>query len=279
MQDRFKWVMQKVAQAHRHKDALIKICQDFIQSEPYSLGFRVEPDQRCAYYVKTARDLPPEIPCFLGDVLHNLRCALDHLAYQLVLSNSHQTLLKPEQIYFPISATREKYERRKSKPDSVFSKISRDAAAALDDLKPYGGDNNGLWYLHALNNIDKHRMVLTAATSGTSVDLGLGHILDTLLGADSAVSEEVRNARLEASRAFASQSTFFRLADELFPLQVGDVFLYGPPGGTFNPTVKLKVSIAVGESSVISPTPIAMLLDTIWQSVSTALNRLQPCLT
>lgn len=36
-----------------------------------------------------------------------------------------------------------------------------DAKKAIDDLKPYRGGNAALWQLHELNNIDKHKFLLT----------------------------------------------------------------------------------------------------------------------
>ena len=278
MADHFQLVMQKFTHAKRHAESLHTIVQTFIEQEPYQLGFRVEPDQRPAYFVQAVKDVPPEIPCVLGDVLHNLRCSLDHMAYQLALSHSGSSQANPDRLYFPIVESHEKYEKRKSSGDPFFVTVGAKVVEAVDRLKPYRGGNDGLWWLHALNNIDKHRMVVTAGGSGTSVDLGLGHDMLKSLEANTTFPDHVRKGMIEATQKLAEQPLFFRLAEQLFPLRAGDVFLYGAKGDTFNPTVKLKVYIAVSEPSIIGPTPIDQLLDTVGKSVSGALNELKPYL-
>jgi hypothetical protein len=101
--------------------------------------------------------------CLAGDVIHNLRAALDHLAQQLALLNTPTlTQEKLRLIEFPIAETFAKY--KKSKAGKVEG-IHPDAIKAIDTLEPYG-DGNGkfsalLWRLHALDNIDKHRTLFT----------------------------------------------------------------------------------------------------------------------
>jgi len=275
MPDRFQLVLQKFAHAKRHVEALRAITTAYVAEEPYQLGFRIDPDQRPTYFVQSVKDIPPEIACVLGDVLHNLRCTLDHLAYQLALSVSGSSLAHPDRIYFPITETQEKYEKRKLSGDPFLTILSPGAVAAVDRLKPYRGGNDGLWWLHALNNIDKHRMVVTAAGSGASVDLGLGHNMLKSLEADTTFPDHVREGMMAATKKLSEQPLFFRMADQLFPLRPGDVFFYGAKGDTFNPTVKLKVYISVGESSVIDPTPIDRLLDAVGTSVSITLKELR----
>jgi hypothetical protein len=97
------------------------------------------------------------------------------MAYQLATCHSGSSLKHADRIYFPITETQVKYEKRKLSGDAFLRILRSEVAAAVDRLKPYRGGNDGLWWLHALNNIDKHRMVVTAAGSGASVDMGLGH--------------------------------------------------------------------------------------------------------
>jgi hypothetical protein len=92
-----------------------------------------------------------------GDVVHNLRTALDHLAHQLVLVGTPDGN-PPRQIEFPILDSREEYEKRKA---SKTRGMRGDAILAIDELKPYKDGNRALWRLRELDNIDKHRMVLS----------------------------------------------------------------------------------------------------------------------
>jgi hypothetical protein len=48
--------------------------------------------------------------------------------------------------------------------------MSSAAIAAIDAVQPYGGRNDVLWHLHELNNIDKHRLILTVGSALHSFD-------------------------------------------------------------------------------------------------------------
>jgi hypothetical protein len=92
-----------------------------------------------------------------GDVIQNLRSALDHLAYQLAqVGNPH---VEPSTLVsFPIAKSPKLYEEMKARKTQG---MRQDAIDAIDALEPYKGGNEKLWFLHGLNNIDKHRLVLT----------------------------------------------------------------------------------------------------------------------
>lgn len=101
--------------------------------------------------------------CLAGDVIHNLRAALDHLAQQLALAHT-PTLTEKELrlVEFPIAETSAKYKQSKA---GKVKGIHPDAIKGIDLLKPYG-DGDGefstlLWRLHDLDIIDKHRTLFT----------------------------------------------------------------------------------------------------------------------
>lgn len=97
--------------------------------------------------------------CLAGDIIHNLRSALDHLAMQLaLLGNPNLSDKELKQIEFPIAESPEKYENSKARQ---LNGIRTDAMHAIDRLKPYKGGNDDLWNLHVLDIIDKHRTLLT----------------------------------------------------------------------------------------------------------------------
>lgn len=93
-----------------------------------------------------------------GDVVHNLRSALDHLANQLVWVGSGEE--PSRRVEFPIAKDAATYERDKArKVEGMCPK----AIKAIDALKPYKGGNDALWRIHELDNIDKHRALFTYA--------------------------------------------------------------------------------------------------------------------
>jgi hypothetical protein len=92
-----------------------------------------------------------------GDVIQNLRSALDHLAYQLVLVGGGSP---GTHTCFPIAKDFSAYESGRARK---VEGMRQDAIKAIDDLKPYKGGNDAFWKIHELNNIDKHRVIFTVS--------------------------------------------------------------------------------------------------------------------
>lgn len=110
--------------------------------------------------------LPFDAVTIAGDVIHNIRAALDHLARQLVLVGMECAPVMPltdkelRRIEFPIADTLEKYESEKA---AKTKRMLPEAIQEIDRLKPYKGGNDALWRIHELDNIDKHRTLFTVA--------------------------------------------------------------------------------------------------------------------
>jgi hypothetical protein len=102
-----------------------------------------------------------------GDIIHNLRSSLDHLAKQLVLVGIEKspptvplTDKQLRQIEFPIAETEAQYEPDKARK---VKGMLPEMVEAIDRLKPYKSGNEALWRIHELDNIDKHRSLFTVA--------------------------------------------------------------------------------------------------------------------
>ncbi len=102
--------------------------------------------------------IPVDVVAAAGDVVHNLRSALDHLAFQLVLVGSGKE--PSRRIEFPIAKDFATYESTKARK---VEGMRQEAIEAIDRLKPYQGGNDLLWRLHELDNIDKHRTLFSVA--------------------------------------------------------------------------------------------------------------------
>jgi hypothetical protein len=97
--------------------------------------------------------------CAASDVISNLRGALDHLIFQLI--DVHSPNSDPEvfeRCAFPICDDQAGYEAAKGRK---VKGISPKAMEILDACKPYKEGDNPLWELDDLNNIGKHRLILT----------------------------------------------------------------------------------------------------------------------
>jgi hypothetical protein len=115
--------------------------------------------------------LPNFWPCLIGDIIHNLRSALDHLATDAAKLNGQTSRTALSETYFPICASRE-------------ALISGDGAEKMKRLsdahrnvniafEPYKGGNDLLFSLHRLDIRDKHLMIVPAIGALVSNDTEL----------------------------------------------------------------------------------------------------------
>lgn len=114
------------------------------------------------YYWDGSEDFLFDVSLTAGDAVHNLRSALDQLAYQLVRASGNSPDHKTG---FPIAGDANKY-RFDPFPGNVKG-MSDEAIKAIDAVKPYKGGNDDLWRLHRLNIIDKHRLLLNICPTNT----------------------------------------------------------------------------------------------------------------
>jgi hypothetical protein len=122
---------------------------------------------------------PPEWGPLLGDFVHNLRSALDHLAIALVLSN--KPTAKINQTAFPMFA---KDPLRSNAPASDkaawkkrISGMTAQQVAAINAVQPFNnplqaGRTDTLTVLNSLSNTDKHkRLIPIGGFAGETVTL------------------------------------------------------------------------------------------------------------
>ena len=167
--DRVKHISLKVTRAEKHLQELEKELALFFEKKPFQVSVKVDEESRKPiYYLSSVSNVPDNIALLTGDIIQNLVTALDHLAYQLISKDTDDHPPKPNAIYFPIAESLEKYEgskHRKLKGASVKT------ISAIDQLKPYKGGNDLIFSLHSLNNIEKHRVLLTAGIKSSGIEL------------------------------------------------------------------------------------------------------------
>ena len=98
---------------------------------------------------------PHEWGTVIGDCLHNMRSALDHLVYALAGSAARNARTE-----FPIFVDRDQF---RSKQGRLLRGVADDAVTVIKWVQPYRwgarASIHPLWILHELNNIDKHRLL------------------------------------------------------------------------------------------------------------------------
>lgn len=160
----------KIDRADEHLDALYSELEAFF--EPYSNRELAYHARDGAWDVILVRPLLDEIPplrlsIICGDVVHNLRSALDHLVWQLVLAEGN----KPGKwTSFPIYSDPKDFNlnvrfRKKKRGSGPLEGINPNgqAWAAIEGAQPYYAVNpraNPLSMLNELDVTDKHRSLM-----------------------------------------------------------------------------------------------------------------------
>jgi len=233
--ERTSLVQVKIERAKKHITDLNSAIIAFLGSNPYEFKTKRDPQTRkLIYYVSRVTPTPVGFATIAGDAIQNLRSALDHLAQQLYLVGTGGAAGTGYHVSFPIGHDAAKF------PPLLSGKVKgmrQDAIDALKAMEPYqGGKGHDLWILHTLNNIDKHRLLVTVGSSFQSVDLG-AHIGAMI--------------RKTTGRDFPIVSAFFRPADNLCPLKAGDELFIDAPDAEPNEKMNFRFNVALKEPGVI----------------------------
>lgn len=263
--DRLCQVTLKVKRAKEHIADLDTEIKAFLGTNPYRVAFKVDPETRKPiYYVASVEPTPKSLPLIAGDAIQNLMSALDHLAYQLVCSDTGDKPPNPNWIYFPIQDDAAKYEAKKR---GKIEGASKETIDAIDALKPYKGGNDPLWMLYRLNNIEKHRLLLTVGSRAAGVHLG--DVAARLFG--KAFPNEPG-----AAEAFGKIDVFLNPADKGFPLKPGFELLIGGPDEKPDPNQKFRFDVALNEPGVVESKSLLSTLHQLSTEVEGVITALTP---
>lgn len=263
MDERVEGVNLKIDRAKAHYAELRLRVAEFLASKPYKVETKREA-RGLVYFLSEVTPTPKALPILIGDVLHSLRSALDHLACQLV---EVAGATPSTQIYFPICKDAAAYARDKAGKTKGMRPV---AIAAIDGIKPYGGGGNDtLWRLHALNIVDKHRLLITvgAALHGVDIARSMASHLQVAQDGQPGFSPE-------AIRMFSSMQLFLRPADPAFPLTVGtELYIDSPDAAVTN--TGFMFSVAMNEPDVPDVRPIFEPLDEMIAEVERVVAKLR----
>jgi hypothetical protein len=171
MGDELAGVELKIGRAQTHLDELKERLGVVLDPDRYDFPVQLDPKtKRHAYKVRGLPAVDPEWSILVGEILYQLRSALDHLAWQLVkLDGGTPTT----QTQFPIRDSFLTKNGNRMRLRQLMPEIGdRDILRMLNRNQPYyGGEDgtlrtpddahrHGLWILKTLNNIDKHRLLL-----------------------------------------------------------------------------------------------------------------------
>lgn len=255
----FEGAVGKVARVRYQLRELSERFRAFAESHPYLLREEIGSPSAgglCEYsFVVDSVSLPKrEWGVLIGEIVHNLRSALDHAVYAAAAEPSGTT-------QFPIVRKREDWPSRlavqlRSVPDQIVEQVER--VQPFHAEPPSTPERHLLAILNRLSNMDKHRLLHTAA-------LTLEGVLPRFeVGSDIAFAEQkdVFTGRLEDGTVLA------RLM----------VLPSGP-----NPTMKMhgefELNVVFTDptrlGSVIEGADVLGLLAAIWRLVSDVVIRME----
>lgn len=165
---------EKVRRAGEHFEAIDKAMFDWlgepgVDATPWTMHGEFRPqDEVFAFFGELLKE-PDEVlrwGVMLGDALHNVRSALDHLVWQLVLLNGQQPTRANQ---FPICDSEKEYlgdgGKRKGKQQACLQGVKPEHVKLIDERQPYleplelGKKLHPLSVLRDLSNEDKHQVI------------------------------------------------------------------------------------------------------------------------
>lgn len=188
----FAGVDAKLRRANEHFEVVERELTQFMRSNPYRLVAKYDPTER-QIVAKARAVIHPATDrwaCLIGDCVHNVRSALDHLACQLLLLAGGIPKMGRGGTAFPILDT---FTGPKGGPRAVAitgtsGAVSGAVLAFVEGCQPRErrGDEHGhpLWLLSELDNMDKHRELTTTATRMEGFSIGLRTVRDVDLHFD-----------------------------------------------------------------------------------------------
>lgn len=253
----FERLNSKIKRAEQHINDIQSLWLKF-REDAYPVVSKDNPytGQRI-YSLRDAAPIPEEIPWLLGDAAHNLISALDHVAYHLVsvFTNGSGPFTN---VYFPVAKTSRHFRKKllrtadhETAPGRIIKRLGQGAIKAIEDIEPYeGGRGQILAYIHGLDIIDKHHVLLT---------VGSMNRLHTMPPDEIASYKKSFGigdhdfTPLHASRVFLTESAW------KFPLKTGDELLRVPLAQV-DENMYFPFEVAFGEPEIIKGKPIVETL-------------------
>lgn len=152
-------VKLKIERAKHHLSNLDSELRAYRSRQPYTV-IR-EDNSKTGDHIfrfKANETIPVEIPLIIGDVVHNLRSAFDHLVCQCVIANRRQVRTRTR---FPIGTSQQRFTGNFK---GAVKGASEKAQKLIWRLKPYEGGCESFWILSELDIMDKHNKIVPVWT-------------------------------------------------------------------------------------------------------------------
>jgi hypothetical protein len=158
----------KIERATHHADQLAREVDSFLEERPFRVVLEIRDDGRHAWTFRT-KPIPKELSTIVGDIVHNLRAALDLLTCDLVRLNGQSD----KGVYFPFAG--DAAELEKMIKDRHIDRAGPDIVELVRSMKPFKGGNIKLRAIHDLDITDKHKTLIPTANRFVPPDFKVGN--------------------------------------------------------------------------------------------------------
>jgi hypothetical protein len=146
----------KLYRAKAHIEEFKTAASEFFAENPYVIFPEIDPVSKDhGFVIGNKRAFPIGLGLMVGDAIHNLRAALDHLIAACARANGGDE----KNTHFPIRKTKIDFEDG-LKRDVLKPGAGRLAADLVRKVKPYRRGNGALFAIHHLDLADKHRLLV-----------------------------------------------------------------------------------------------------------------------
>jgi hypothetical protein len=140
------------------------------KSSKWSLNKSIDPQtQEFVISITMFDELPTDLEAIVGDVLGNLRSALNLLIADMVRANGQAV---SRQNAFPSAASHSNYKREAPRR---LENISDKARHFINRLRPYTGGNSLFWQLAELRNTDEHQYIMPVVIGRAGIKMRAAH--------------------------------------------------------------------------------------------------------
>lgn len=163
MSDDLAELRERVEIARADISKLDKMCAD------HSLTVRASKEQNrdgLSIFLTPTAPVPTRLKVLCGQIVNELRAALDNLACNLAERNGNDP---GENTYFPISKTPEIFQTDGYRKMKLLSDADKQTVA---ELKPYNGGHPHLYALHVADKKRKHQRLSIQSTRGAGAIVG-----------------------------------------------------------------------------------------------------------
>ncbi len=268
--ERLALIQFKIERANEHIINLNIAIKDFFDSKPYQVSTKRDANRRLIYYVSSVKPAPICLAIIAGDAIQNLRSALDHLAWQLFLVGPQRTTTNRQiqrQVSFPIGSDVLGFNSQLGRFRSIFK---QDAITTLNIIQPYKlGKGHKIWMLNELNNIDKHRFLVTVASI----------LQSTNIGAYMCAQMNATGASQILGFPVPKLDAYFKTSSNHFPLKEGDELFTDAVDAQVNKWLDFRFNIALNEVGVIDGENLLNALSDFSDIVNKTVLLFKSCLT